>query len=339
MRTRSKKKNQKRKKKIIWIFIVALSVLGFSVFVFIKSGLLETTLIRRYDGHNFQCVAFVERYYLKTFGIKIEKVGNAKNMMALAPNYGLFAHENGGVIAPQPGDILVFEKAKIPGHVAIITDVKKEGVWVIEQNWGTREITTNHNKPLPMEFKDGGYFMPNRGSYRIMGWVSRTNASPGTEFDFENNFSGGWIADHHTVEVERPFTDTWSVKSTGRDSTIMSPVFINGLSAQEIGSVEIRMIILDPTNITEGTLFLRNKNEEWETDVLFGLADALGRFQTVSIPLDFLPEDERITQMRIKINNVPAVQKEIWAIDWIRFNPRITTVPTTPVIQPAEANQ
>ena len=93
------------------------------------------------------------------FDVEIKKIGRAQNLFDKAEEFGLYAHKNGESVSPQPGDILVFGHRNKIGHVSIITDVLEDGVKIIEQNWGSADITVNGDQPLKMDVSSGKFLI------------------------------------------------------------------------------------------------------------------------------------------------------------------------------------
>ncbi|HHV65340.1 MAG TPA: CHAP domain-containing protein [Peptococcaceae bacterium] len=123
-----------------------------------------------YYGYKWQCVEFVKRFYYLKFGHEMpDGAGNAKyffNPMleqgAFNEQRGLYQYHNGGDVKPQEDDLLVFTDGAY-GHVAIISEVGKDWIEVIQQN---SEITRERYK---MEEKDGKYYIS--GEKKPAGWL------------------------------------------------------------------------------------------------------------------------------------------------------------------------
>lgn len=92
-------------------------------------------------GLQYQCVEYVRRFYHRVKGIETRKgvtgklwAGDAKSYFKTADLKGLHAFKNGGTVAPQPDDIIVFKGGPY-GHVAIITSVADGHIEIIQQNF------------------------------------------------------------------------------------------------------------------------------------------------------------------------------------------------------------
>ena len=313
---------------------VLLALLLLLATYFFRDSLLETqtSLVKYYNGSNYQCVAYVERYYQNMFGITIKSVGAAMNLAKKAPKYGLYFHENGGVVVPQVGDILVFGNQNKIGHVAIITGVLKDGVLIVEQNWYKAKITNNKGKALPATYKDGHYTILDRyynekqkkesERFWIMGWVSRHKQNPGTFFDFTDDNDQGWLPENDLKYYTKGDKNSWSWRVTGKDPRILSPVFLDGLSAQNFNSISLRARVKGGKNAQEGVLYIRDRNDQWSKQISFPVNFSQEEYQEVNVDLKSLPKDLKITQIMLKLTGDGVRRGEIWNMDWLRISDR-----------------
>jgi surface antigen len=123
-----------------------------------------------YYGYKWQCVEFVKRFYYLKFGHKMpDGAGNAKyffNPMleqgAFNEQRGLYQYHNGGDVKPQVNDLLVFTDGAY-GHVAIISEVGKDWLEVIQQN---SEVTREKYK---LEENSGKFLVS--GEKHPAGWL------------------------------------------------------------------------------------------------------------------------------------------------------------------------
>ncbi|NWK54028.1 CHAP domain-containing protein [Verrucomicrobiaceae bacterium N1E253] len=110
-----------------------------------------------YYGHRWQCVEFVKRYYYDHFGHRMpDGWGHARSFFdpsvahgTLNPTRGLIQYSNGKQTRPASGDLLVFVYGQY-GHVAIISQVKKDRIEIVQQNVGAK---TRENLPLEQSGK------------------------------------------------------------------------------------------------------------------------------------------------------------------------------------------
>jgi len=142
----------------------------------------------------YECINYINRFFGAHWGYDAYtyftdaqivtctgKPGQAK---------GLVKFENGGVIAPEPDDILVFDQSPgLPliggtcldapsstsgqgrfGHVALVTSVSSGSVTIIEQNWSP---TGTFTLPISTKCGDGqtACKMAPRAGMPILGWV------------------------------------------------------------------------------------------------------------------------------------------------------------------------
>lgn len=115
-------------------------------------------------GLRGQCVEFANRYLVETKGFKnLSKTGDADSYFYEAAPKGLTAFHNGGMLKPETGDLIVFDRDSAggdPGHVAIITAVRGDAVCIAQQNghpWhmclkmvsaGNSWVVADYNKEL-----------------------------------------------------------------------------------------------------------------------------------------------------------------------------------------------
>ncbi len=102
------------------------------------------------DGYNlglqFQCVEFVKRYYYENLHHQMpDSYGHAKDFFnpnvkdgTLNTQRSLLQFKNGSSSKPKTNDILVFQSSWYNsfGHVAIVTKVTENNVFIIQQNAG-----------------------------------------------------------------------------------------------------------------------------------------------------------------------------------------------------------
>jgi len=134
------------------------------------------------DGYNlglrYQCVEFVKRYYYEYYNHKMpDSYGNAKDFYSYAiedgqinPARNLRQFSNPSYSRPKIGDLLVFGPTPFNkfGHVAIISDVKRDRIQIVQQNPGS-------NNPSRQWFN----FEKNSSDYYIkhqyvLGWLRKS---------------------------------------------------------------------------------------------------------------------------------------------------------------------
>lgn len=140
----------------------------------------QTNKVNNYvTGYKWQCVEFVNRYYLLKFGKKLGG-GNANTYYSNASSKGLNRAANGGTNKPQVGNILA-SNGKTYGHVAIIRSVPstpKTGnytIYVAQQNF--TESSQDVSYPITMKVSKnskGAFTYTVSGfssSYPVQGWM------------------------------------------------------------------------------------------------------------------------------------------------------------------------
>ncbi len=146
-------------------------------------------------GYEWQCVEFVNRYYLQVYGknVRYPSKGNANDYYKTAATRGLTPYPNGGSTPPQIGDIIVsaigsdatcLNPAKgqraICGHVAVVTNVQPNVITVAQQNY--LENVNDAEYPLLRDPLNPNHVFPfdgKSGSYIVTGWL-RLAESPST---------------------------------------------------------------------------------------------------------------------------------------------------------------
>ncbi len=315
---------------IIWVTIITAGILGVTYFFRDNFDEVQTSLVKYYHGANYQCVAYVERYYQNMFGIKIQSVGNAMNLAKKAPRYGLYFHENGGVVVPQVGDILVFGNKNKIGHVAIVTGVLKDGVLIVEQNWHKAKITNNQGRALLAIYKNGHYTIADRyydkkkkDPFWIMGWVSRTKQNPTSFFNFSAQNDQGWLPENDLTKNKSDDKKVWAVRVVGKEPRLLSPVFLDGLSIKKYPSVTFRVKVENNDDATGGVLYLRDGQDKWSQQIPFEADYSEGEYQTIKVDLSGLDKDFEITQLMLKLTNKTGRRwREVWKMDWLRIGER-----------------
>jgi hypothetical protein len=121
-------------------------------------------------GLDYECVELAQRWSAVRFGEQpIWPVAYAYQMWDVAPRLRLPLQQlpNGGAMAPQFGDILVFSRtaANPAGHVAVVAATAAGHVDVVEQNVGLSSPTGWARLPLT------GTTIPARWGMRVIGWL------------------------------------------------------------------------------------------------------------------------------------------------------------------------
>ncbi len=140
-----------------------------------------------YTGKKWQCVEFVNRYFVSTYGIDFRQytnlgIGHANTYYNASANIpGVTTHANGSV-APQVGDLLCSNNGD-NGHVAIVREVGSTYIKVTHQNW------TNTDNDLDTELPRNGNTIGEFGSgYHVVGLV-RANSESGSSTPTVSNLN------------------------------------------------------------------------------------------------------------------------------------------------------
>jgi surface antigen len=316
--------------------VIATGLMMFSIVYFLRGSfdIVQTSLVKYLDGASHQCVAYVERYYQNMFGITIKNVVVAMNLAERAPRYGLHFHKNGGVVIPQPGDVIVFGNKNKIGHVAIVTGTVNDGVFIVEQNWVPSKITHNHGKPLKATYKNGRYTIKDRyysktskDKFWVMGWVSRNDRNSAKIFDFSNDNDEGWLPENHVKYYKNDEEMSWGFRVSGKDPRIVSPVFLDGIKIKDNQEIVFNVKVENNDDATEGVVYLRDENNKWSEQISFPVDYSDEEYQIFAIDLSELRDDFKITQIMLKLaNDNNSRGKEIWKIDWLRIGDRAKNI-------------
>lgn len=184
-------------------------------------------------GMKWQCVEYVNRYYHQIYGMNIRISGqNAVDYYGNADQRGLDAYPNGGLVAPQPGDILCLS-GNTYGHVAIIREVNASNIRVIQQNSGSADYV-NFSFPRTGNNINGTQL---GSAYTVQGWLrkSASNApnllspSDNAEFVKGNNITFSWSA-----VTNASFYEIWIDNASGFGSPEVG--FNNGASSSWVNN-------------------------------------------------------------------------------------------------------
>lgn len=130
-------------------------------------------------GEGYQCVEYIRRFYAEALGVDTSTSSwprpmNANKFFPNADQLGLMAFPNGCATLPKADDILTFSKQNRYGHVAIVTYADDEKVIIIEQNWASPFA----KYVLEIMKVDGKYFVEDRDSYKVDGWLRLPELDP-----------------------------------------------------------------------------------------------------------------------------------------------------------------
>lgn len=146
-------------------------------------------------GMKWQCVEFVNRYYLQIYNLNIRVAGhNATDYFPNAAAHGLIPYSNINSISPQVGDLLCFQ-GNTYGHVAIVREVGTTYLKVAQQNVSNTSSDINYNVTMSVA---NGLYNVNGSSigngYTCQGWLRKPSGTINCNFTVNNGSNiSGWI--------------------------------------------------------------------------------------------------------------------------------------------------
>lgn len=159
---------------------------------------LTENLQKIFCGIKFQCVEYVRRWLILTYGITFQQIDMAYmlfteenicfrniwtnqlisyNKILNGSNHSNRSnHSNGSDILPRTGSILLWDKTKqfLTGHVAIILYIDEDYVYIGEQNWSDTLWTNPYSRKIPI-IKTSNYIWlddTNQYGLKILGWLN-----------------------------------------------------------------------------------------------------------------------------------------------------------------------
>ena len=147
-----------------------------------------------YTGTKWQCVEYARRWLIMTQNLTFVGVKCASDIWHLnslenpydSQITSLYRIQNGSKCKPNPGDILIYKRAKITpvGHVAIITEVQSSSVKIAEQNWDSQLWPGDYSRALKLVEIDRDYFILD-DDYVVIGWLAYKNKHEAFCFDYK----------------------------------------------------------------------------------------------------------------------------------------------------------
>lgn len=209
-------------------------------------------------GERWQCVEYVSRYYWMVYKHDIllpplQLTSNdASNFWENIPDgavdsRGLVQYSNGGSVAPQVGDIIVF-KSNTSAHVAIARKVTNHSVYVIQQN----VFLNFEDADAGMMYYAGTNYLEPLSIYpglKVRGWLRMPSAPQAPLIGLRYNYSSpeefGFI---------NPSTGDFSAQGTLEDLLYgyQSVVSKNGLYT--LGTDRFSQLKIYTSDISSGTL-------------------------------------------------------------------------------------
>ncbi|CAF1119856.1 unnamed protein product [Rotaria sp. Silwood1] len=140
----------------------------------------ENYLYGVYTGVQWQCVEFARRWLLLRKSCTFSDVDIAANIWTNIPyvervtdgkKLSLIAHPNGSKKKPQKDSFLIYPRSRrmYVGHIAVITNVDQNYVYIAEQNHEFHYWSADYARRAPLIFTDNGYFIDD--DYKLYGWM------------------------------------------------------------------------------------------------------------------------------------------------------------------------
>jgi len=141
-------------------------------------------------GYKWQCVEFARRWLYLNKGYIFDDVAmaydifrlNSVRLIADESRLPLKSFRNGSLRHPEEGALLIWNEGgefEITGHVAIVTKVLADRLYVVEQNVGHQVWPEGQDYSRELEARisdDGGYWLRcSYGDASILGWVMQTD--------------------------------------------------------------------------------------------------------------------------------------------------------------------
>jgi hypothetical protein len=133
-----------------------------------------------FTGFKWQCVEYARRWLLIRKTCIFRNIGSASDAwhelktierVTDGQSFPLIAHENGSSVFPKKDSLLIYARCDdLPfGHIAVITDVERDSIRIAEQNYYFHRWSGNYARQIPIQHKNGGYYLKDR--YKIYGWM------------------------------------------------------------------------------------------------------------------------------------------------------------------------
>ncbi|CAF1206463.1 unnamed protein product [Rotaria magnacalcarata] len=140
----------------------------------------ENYLYGVYTGVQWQCVEFARRWLLLRKSCIFSDIDIASNIwknisyverVTDGKKFRLIAHPNGSSKMPQKNSFLIYPRTRrMPvGHIAVITDVDQNYVYIAEQNHEFHYWSTDYARRAPIIVTHGGYYIDD--DYELYGWM------------------------------------------------------------------------------------------------------------------------------------------------------------------------
>ena len=111
-----------------------------------------------YSGLQWQCIEYVRRWYILVLNLTFPSIKYAIDLWKIDyvndpitnKQYRFYSVPNGSNREPTPGDVLVFKPSRLYpyGHVAIITRLDKDAIYLAEQNMDTKRWVRKYSRKI-----------------------------------------------------------------------------------------------------------------------------------------------------------------------------------------------
>ncbi|CAF4852610.1 unnamed protein product, partial [Rotaria sp. Silwood1] len=133
-----------------------------------------------YTGVKWQCVEFARRWLLLRKSCIFSDIYIASNIwihityverVTDGKKFRLIPHRNGSKKKPKKDSFLIYPRSRRMrvGHIAVITDVDENYVYIAEQNHKSHYWSADYARRVPLTFIDGGYYI--NDNYDLYGWM------------------------------------------------------------------------------------------------------------------------------------------------------------------------
>ncbi|CAF1437630.1 unnamed protein product [Rotaria sp. Silwood1] len=145
----------------------------------------ENYLYGVYTGVQWQCVEFARRWLLLRKGCIFSNIDIASKIWQYisyvervtdSKKFRLIPHSNGSKKKPQKDSFLIYPRSlrMRVGHIAVITNVDRNYVYIAEQNRGFHYWSSDYARRVPLIYThDDGYFIDD--NCKLYGWMEIEN--------------------------------------------------------------------------------------------------------------------------------------------------------------------
>lgn len=145
-------------------------------------------LVKIFCGIKYQCVEYVRRWLILKFGISFQEIDNAymlytvENIVFKNIYTNHIIHytkcSNGSTNIPEKGTLIIWDKTDTykTGHVAIVSHVDDQYIYIGEQNWDDRRWNEQYSRKILMTRTYNSIILDDSNDYnlQIIGWLKLT---------------------------------------------------------------------------------------------------------------------------------------------------------------------